>query len=74
MIAGFISLFVHSVRVRNPLGMMALAGFITEGISLDAQVYRTFAIAIVLVFLVKNEMNGKCDILFNQIGGRKDAV
>ena len=74
MITGFISLFIHSVRMKNPLGMMALAGFLTEGFSLDAQVYRTFAIAIVLAFLVKNEMNGKCVILFNQIGGRKDAV
>ena len=34
--------------------MMALAGFMTEGISLDAQVYRTFAVAVVLVFLVEN--------------------
>ena len=33
---------------------MALAGFLTEGISLDAQVYRTFAVAVVLAFLVEN--------------------
>lgn len=55
MITGFVSLFWHTIKVKNPLGMMALAGFLTEGISLDAQVYRTFAIAIVLAFLVKSE-------------------
>ena len=54
MFAGFISLFRHTIKVKNPLGMMALAGFLTEGISLDAQVYRTFAVAVVLAFLVKN--------------------
>lgn len=54
MLAGFASLIRHTVKVKNPLGMMALAGFLTEGISLDAQVYRTFAVAVVLAFLVKN--------------------
>lgn len=74
MIGGFVSLFRYTIKAKNPLGMMALAGFLTEGISLDAQVYRTFAIAVVLVFLVKNDKALKCDILVNQIGGRKDAV
>lgn len=54
MLAGFASLIRHAIKVKNPLGMMALAGFMTEGISLDAQVYRTFAVAVVLVFLVEN--------------------
>ena len=45
LIACFSSLYVFAFRRKNLLGILALTGFLITGISLDTQVYRTFAIA-----------------------------
>lgn len=45
LIACFTSLYVHAIRNKNLFGVLAVTGFIVSGVSLDAQVYRTFAIA-----------------------------
>ena len=39
-------------HARNqPFGILALTGFIAEGLTLDAQVYRTFAFAVAMAVI-----------------------
>ncbi len=45
LITCFASLYVNAIKNKNLFGVLAVTGFIVSGISLDAQVYRTFAIA-----------------------------
>jgi O-antigen ligase len=49
--ACFTSLYIHAFRKKNIFGIMAVTGFLVTGISLDVQVYRTFAIAAAVAVL-----------------------
>lgn len=51
LIACFTSLYVFAFKRKNLLGILALTGFLITGISLDTQVYRTFAIAAVAALI-----------------------
>ncbi len=51
LIACFATLYVHAFKKHNLLGILALTGFLITGISLDTQVYRTFAIAAVAALI-----------------------
>ena len=49
----FVSLYVYAFRNKNLFGILAVTGFIVSGISLDAQVYRTFAIAAAMAVIYR---------------------
>ena len=51
LIACFTSLYAFAFKRKNLLGILALTGFLITGISLDTQVYRTFAIAAVAALI-----------------------
>ena len=53
LIACFTSLYIYAIRNKNLFGVLAVTGFIISGISLDAQVYRTFAIAAAMAIIYR---------------------
>ncbi|MCR4556506.1 MAG: O-antigen ligase family protein [Saccharofermentans sp.] len=53
LLACFASLYVYAVKNKNLFGILAVTGFIVSGISLDAQVYRTFAIAAAMAVIYR---------------------
>ena len=63
LISCFTVLYMHAFKRKNLLGILALTGFIITGISLDTQVYRTFAIAAAMALIWHDTdmdlMNGK---------------
>ena len=59
LIACFASLYVYAVKNKNLFGVLAVTGFIISGISLDAQVYRTFAIAAVMAVIYRETGNAE---------------
>ena len=59
LVACFTSLYVNAIRNKNLFGVLAVTGFIISGISLDAQVYRTFAIAAGMAVIYRETGNIK---------------
>ena len=55
----FTSLYVYAIKNKNLFGILAVTGFIISGISLDAQVYRTFAIAASMAVIYREPDNSK---------------
>ena len=68
LITCFVSLYINAIKNKNLFGVLAVTGFIVSGISLDAQVYRTFAIAAGMAVIYRE--NG----IVNQIRGNKPEV
>jgi len=68
LITCFVSLYINAIKNKNLFGVLAVTGFIVSGISLDAQVYRTFAIAAGMAVIYRE--NG----IVNQIKGNKPEV
>lgn len=60
LIGCFATLYIYAARRRNVFGILALTGFLVSGISLDSQVYRTFAIAVAMAIIWRPI---DCDIL-----------
>ena len=54
LVACFTSLYIYAIKNRNLFGVLAVTGFIISGISLDAQVYRTFAIAAAMAVIYRD--------------------
>lgn len=51
MITCFAALYRYAAKNKNLFGILALTGFIAEGLTLDAQVYRTFAFAVAMAVI-----------------------
>jgi len=71
LIACFTSLYIFAVKNRNLFGVLAVTGFIVSGISLDAQVYRTFAIAAAMAVICRD--TGIAVTLKDNIQGEKES-
>ena len=68
LITCFTTLYIYVVKNKNLFGILAVTGFMISGISLDAQVYRTFAIAAAMA-LIWRETDGKIIIKDNKPSG-----
>lgn len=60
LISCFVTLYIHAIKNKNLLGVLAVTGFIVSGLSLDVQSYRTFAIAAAMALIWRKN---DCDIL-----------
>ena len=68
LITCFTTLYIYAIKNKNLFGILAVTGFMISGISLDAQVYRTFAIAAAMA-LIWRETDGKLIIRDNKPTG-----
>ena len=51
IVSCFAALYRYAAKHKNLFGILALTGFIAEGLTLDAQVYRTFAFAVAMAVI-----------------------
>ena len=61
MVACFATLYRYAAKHKNLLGILVLTGFIAEGLTLDAQVYRTFAFAVAMAVIWRVNSKEKPD-------------
>ena len=59
MVTGFAALYRYAAKHKNLFGILALTGFIAEGLTLDAQVYRTFAFAVAMAVIWRESAKEK---------------
>lgn len=59
MVTCFATLYRYAAKHKNLFGILALTGFIAEGLTLDAQVYRTFAFAVAMAVIWRESAKEK---------------